>query len=65
MQEIRSALKKKAGPGEATLSNKEANKTWREEILGFLSEDQKKAQKTKRQEFSSKKKNRIKEIEED
>jgi len=65
MQEIRLALKRKSSPGEPTLSNKEANKTWREEILGFLSEDQKKAQKAKRQESSNKKKKRVREIEED
>jgi hypothetical protein len=66
MQEIRQALKKKTGPGEPTLSRFEANRTWREEILGILSEDQKKAQKVKRQESNSrKKKKRIKEIEEE
>lgn len=65
MQEIRTALKKKAGPGEATLSRFEANKTWREEILGFLSENQKKAQKARRQESNNKKKKRIREIEEE
>ena len=65
MQEIRVALKKKAGPGEPTLSNFEANRTWREEILGFLSDDQKKAQKARRQESNNKKKKRIKEIDEE
>ena len=58
MQEIRIALKKKAEPGQATLSRKEANKTWREEILGILSEDQKKARKTQRQENNKRKKPR-------
>lgn len=65
MQEIRQALKKKHIPGEPTPSRKEANKIWREEILGFLSEDQKKAQKAKRQEFSQKKKKKIQEIEDE
>ena len=55
MQEIRIALKKKAGPGEPTLSNKEANRTWREEILGILSEDQKRHRKAARQRQSNKK----------
>ena len=36
MQEIRIALKKKAAPGEPPLSRKEANRTWREDILGIL-----------------------------
>ena len=49
MQEIRIQLKKKAGPGEPTLSRKEANRTWREDILGILSEDQKKERKAKNQ----------------
>lgn len=56
MQEIRVALKKKAGKGEPTLSRKESNRTWREEILGFFSEDQKKEIKSKRQEKNKKKK---------
>jgi len=59
MQEMRLALKKKAGVGEATLSRKEANRTWREEILGILSEDQKKEIKSKRQEKSKKKQQRV------
>ncbi len=58
MQEIRIALKKKAEPGQATLSRKEANKTWREEILGILSEDQKKVRKSQRQENSKRKTHR-------
>ncbi len=63
MQEMRVALKKKAGKGQATLSRKEANRTWREEILGILSEEQKKERKTQRQDRSKKK--RVVEIEED
>ena len=54
MQEIRIALKKKAAPGEPTLSRKEANRTWREEILGILSEDQKRQRKAARQKQSKK-----------
>ena len=50
MQEIRVALKKTAEKGQATLSRKEANRTWREDILGILSEDQKRAIKTQKQE---------------
>lgn len=50
MQEIRVALKKKAEPGQPTLSRKEANRTWREDILGILSEDQRKEAKAKKQE---------------
>lgn len=57
MQEIRVALKKKTEPGQATLSRKEANKTWREDILGILSDDQKKERKAKRQEKSKKTRN--------
>lgn len=62
MSEIRERLKKKANKGEATLSNKEANRTWREEILGNLSEEQKKQNKQKRQQQS--RKNSSKEVEE-
>lgn len=50
MQEIRIALKKKAEKGQPTPSRKEANRTWREEILGILSEDQRRQAKTERQE---------------
>jgi hypothetical protein len=49
MSEIRERLKKKAEKGQPTLSNKDANRTWREEILGNLSEEQKKESKRKRQ----------------
>jgi len=41
MQEIRVALKKKAEKGQPTLSKEEANRTWREDILGIHSEEQK------------------------
>ena len=54
MSEIRQALKKKAGKGEPPISNKEANRTWREDILGILSDDQKKERKKQRQEKSKK-----------
>ena len=54
MQEIRIALKKKAGPGEPSLSRKEANRTWREDILGILSEDQKRQRKAARQKQNKK-----------
>jgi hypothetical protein len=50
MAEIREALKKKSKKGEPPISNKEANRTWREDVLGILSEDQKKQRKKMRQE---------------
>ena len=54
MAEIRQALKKKSGKGEPPISNKEANRTWREDILGILSDDQKKQRKEKRQQQNNK-----------
>lgn len=60
MNEIRQLLKKKAAPGEPTLSRKEANKTWREDILGVMSETQKAEDKARRQKKSQK----YKEVEE-
>lgn len=54
MQEMRVNLKKKAEKGQPTLSRKEANRTWREEILGILSEDQKKQRKAERQQKTKK-----------
>jgi hypothetical protein len=54
MSEIRQALKKKAGKGEPPIPNKEANRTWREDILGILSDDQKRDRKKQRQEKSKK-----------
>jgi hypothetical protein len=59
MQEIRIALKKKAEKGQPPIPNKEANRTWREDILGILSEDQRKEAKTKRQEKNKVNKNRM------
>ena len=56
MQEIRQQLKKVAPKGSAPLSRKEANRTWREDILGILSEDQKNAVKAQKQERSQRKK---------
>lgn len=56
MQEIRVRLKKKAEKGQPTLSKKEANKSWREDILGILSEDQKKTLKAKKQERNNRSK---------
>ena len=50
MDEIRLALKKKAGKGEPSLSRKDANRTWREDILGILSDDQKRERKNKNRE---------------
>jgi len=49
MAEIREALKKKSAKGQPPISNKEANRTWREDVLGILSEDQKKQNKAARQ----------------
>mgnify|MGYP003336359947 CR=1 FL=1 len=56
MQEIRENLKKKPNKGEPSLSRREANRTWREDILGILSEDQKKEAKIKRQQKNKKSK---------
>jgi hypothetical protein len=64
MQEIRVDLKKKAEKGQPTLSRKEANRTWREDILGFLSEDQKRERKDKNREKNVKKKRLIQSEEE-
>jgi len=49
MHEIRVQLKGKSQPGQPTMSRKEANRTWREDILGIRSEEQKKADKAKKQ----------------
>jgi len=65
MQEIRLALKEKAQPGQPTPSRRVANRVWREEILGIKSEDQKKAEKAKRQERSNTKKKKYREVETD
>jgi hypothetical protein len=54
MQEMRVNLKKKAEKGQPTPSRREANRTWREEILGILSEDQKKQRKAERQQKTKK-----------
>jgi hypothetical protein len=56
MQEMRISLKKKAENGKPTPSRREANRTWREDILGILSEDQKKQRKTERQQKNKKEK---------
>jgi hypothetical protein len=49
MSEIRVALKKKAERGQPPIPNKEANRTWREDILGILSEDQKRIKREQKQ----------------
>lgn len=49
MSEIRENLKKKAEKGQATLSRKEANRTWREDILGIMSSDQRQQAKQAKQ----------------
>lgn len=54
MAEIREALKKKSKKGEPPISNKDANRTWREDILGILSDDQKKQRKEIRQRKNNK-----------
>jgi hypothetical protein len=56
MAEIRQALKKKAEKGQPSISNKEANRTWREDILGVFSDDQKKEKKIERQNKAKNKK---------
>ena len=55
MHEIRESLKLKTEPGKPTPSRKEANKTWREDILGIRSDEQKQADKVKKQERNSRK----------
>ena len=59
MQEIRINLKKKTEPGKPTPSRKEANRVWREEILGIKSEEQKIAEKAKKQERTKRKKIKV------
>lgn len=54
MHEIRAELKGKSQPGQPTMSRKEANRTWREDILGIRSEEQKKADKAKKQQATKK-----------
>ena len=54
MQEMRVNLKKKAEKGQPTPSRKDSNRTWREDILGILSEDQKKQRKADRQQKNKK-----------
>ena len=54
MSEIRQALKKKPVKGGPSISKKEANRTWREDILGIFSEDQKAQDKIRRQNKSKK-----------
>ena len=49
MDEVRTALKKKPVKGGPSISKKEANRTWREDILGVFSEEQKKQNKARRQ----------------
>jgi hypothetical protein len=61
MQEIRLALKKKAEKGQPPLSRKEANRTWREDILGIHSEEQKQKIKEQKQKRSKKFKNNFNE----
>jgi hypothetical protein len=64
MQEMRLLLKKKAEKGQPTPSRKESNRTWREEILGILSEDQKKQRKAERQQRSKIAKNYSEDLDE-
>jgi hypothetical protein len=49
MQEIRAALKKKPEKGGPSISRKEANRVWREDILGIHSEEQRQKIKEQRQ----------------
>jgi len=64
MEEIRLALKKKAGKGEPSLSRREANRTWREDVLGILSDEQKRERKNKNRERNNRSK-KIIQIEEE
>jgi hypothetical protein len=61
MTEIRQALKKKSEKGQPPISNREANRTWREDVLGILSDDQKRARKAIRQEKSNNKRRKVEE----
>jgi hypothetical protein len=54
MQEMRLQLKKTAPKGSPSLSREEANRTWREDILGILSADQKNKVKEQRQQKNKK-----------
>lgn len=56
MHEIRENLKLKTLPGQPTPSRKEANRAWREDILGIRSEEQKSIEKSKKQERSNRQK---------
>ena len=52
LREMREQLKGKAQPGQPTMSRKESNRVWREDILGIRSEEQRKAEKARRQKSS-------------
>ncbi len=54
MSEIRENLKKQNQKGYSPLTRKEANKTWREDILGILSDSQKQQAKERKQQKSKK-----------
>ena len=58
MSEIRENLKKKSEKGQPPLTRKEANKTWREDILGILSDSQKQQAKERKQQRSKRSKQR-------
>ena len=58
MSEIRENLKKKNQKGHPPLTRKEANKTWREDILGILSDSQKQQAKERKQQRSKRSKQR-------
>jgi hypothetical protein len=58
MHEIRESLKLKTEPGKPTPSRKEANRVWREDILGIRSEEQKQVDKAKKQERNNKKRSK-------
>ena len=61
MHEIRKDLKLKTTPGKPTPSRREANKIWREDVLGIRSEEQKQADKVRKQERNSRKNNKSRE----
>lgn len=58
MSEVRENLKKQNQKGQPPLTRKEANRTWREDILGILSDSQKQQAKERKQQKSKRNKRR-------
>jgi len=62
LREMREQLKGKAQPGQPTMSRKESNRVWREDILGIRSEEQRKAEKARRQKSSARRQSDSEEV---